>query len=33
MTLFKFMTLWNDDWFFRMNVILAVVGVVYLFAR
>ncbi len=33
MTLFKFMTLWNDYWFFRINVILTAVGIVYLFSR
>lgn len=33
MTLYKFMSLWNDYWFFRINVILTVVGITYLFSR
>ena len=33
MILFKFSNLWRDYWFFRINVILAMVGILYLFSR
>lgn len=28
-----FAALWRESWFFRMNVVLAAVGVVYLLSR